>query len=81
MDEEASASAVASGAAGKTVIEDYAEVPDGSCSSDWADTGQDVMTAAMGASLSGIRQLGTVITGCRDGFRQEIFKVEGMNDA
>jgi uncharacterized repeat protein (TIGR04076 family) len=81
MEERAPASTVASGAAGKTVIQDYAEVPDGFCSSAWADIRQDILMVATGANLPGIRQPGTVITGCRDWFRPVIFKVERMNRA
>jgi uncharacterized repeat protein (TIGR04076 family) len=61
------------------VIDDYAMVPDGFCSSAWADIRHDILTVAMGANLPGIRQPGTVITGCRDWFRPVIFKVERMN--
>ena len=61
------------------VVEDYAMVPEGFCTSAWADIRQDILTVAMGANLPGIRQPGTVITGCRDWFRPVIFKVERMN--
>jgi uncharacterized repeat protein (TIGR04076 family) len=63
----------------ETVIEDYAKVPDGFCTSAWADIRQDVLTVAMGANLPGIRQPATVITGPGDWFRPVIFEVERMN--
>lgn len=61
------------------VIEDFSTVPDDFCTSAWAGIRHDVLTVAMGADLPGIRQPGTVITGCRDWFRPVIFKVERMN--
>jgi len=60
----------------ETVFEDYSVVPDGFCASAWADIRKDILTVAMGANMPGIRQSGTVITGCTDWFRPAIFKVE-----
>jgi uncharacterized repeat protein (TIGR04076 family) len=49
------------------------------CAWAWADIRQDIMTIAMGANIPGIRQPGTVITGCTDWLRPVIFKVERMD--
>jgi len=62
------------------VIEDYSVVPDGFCASAWADIRKDILTVAMGANMPGIRQPGTVITGCTDWFRPVIFKVERISN-
>ena len=62
------------------VIADYSVVPDGFCASAWADIRKDILTVAMGANMPGIRQSGTVITGCTDWFRPVIFKVERIAD-
>ena len=64
----------------EVVVGDYSRVPDGFCSSAWADIRHDILTVAMGADLPGIRQPGTVITGCRDWFRPVIFKVQRITD-
>lgn len=60
------------------VIEDYTVVPEDFCASAWADIRKDILTVAMGGNMPGIRQPGTVITGCTDWFRPVIFKVERM---
>ena len=62
------------------VIDDYSGVPDGFCAWAWADICRDIMTVAMGADMPGIKQPGTIITGCRDWFRPVIFKVERIAD-
>ena len=62
------------------VIEDYSVVPEGFCASAWADICKDILTVAMGGNMPGIRQSGTVITGCTDWFRPVIFKVERMEN-
>ena len=46
----------------------------------WADIRKDILTVASGGNMPGIRQRGTVITGCRDWFRPVIFKVERMDN-
>ena len=46
----------------------------------WADVRKDILTVAMGGNMPGIRQSGTVITGCRDWFRPVIFKVVRMDN-
>jgi uncharacterized repeat protein (TIGR04076 family) len=46
----------------------------------WADIRNDILTVAFGGNIPGIRQSGTVITGCRDWFRPVIFKVERMDN-
>jgi uncharacterized repeat protein (TIGR04076 family) len=63
------------------VIEDHSTVPQDFCASAWADIRKDILTIAMGADMPGIRQSGTVITGCTDWFRPVIFKGERMENA
>ena len=62
------------------VIEDHSVVPEGFCASAWADIRKDILTVAMGGNMPGIRQSGTLITGCTDWFRPVIFKVERMGN-
>jgi uncharacterized repeat protein (TIGR04076 family) len=50
------------------------------CAWAWADIGRDILTVAYGGDMPGMRQRGTVITGCRDWFRPVIFKVERMEN-
>ena len=46
----------------------------------WADIRKDILTVAFGGNMPGMRQNGTLITGCRDWFRPVIFKVERLNN-
>jgi uncharacterized repeat protein (TIGR04076 family) len=62
------------------VIEDFAGVPEGFCSSAWAAMRHDVLAVATGADMPGVRHPGTAITGCTDWFRPVIFKVQRMTD-
>jgi uncharacterized repeat protein (TIGR04076 family) len=50
------------------------------CAWAWSDIRHDMMTIAMGADIPGIRQPGTVITGCTDWLRPVIFKIERMDE-
>jgi uncharacterized repeat protein (TIGR04076 family) len=50
------------------------------CAWAWADIRKDILAVASGSDMVGMRQRGTVITGCRDWFRPVIFKVERRND-
>ena len=47
----------------------------------WADIRQDIMIVASGGNMPGIKNAGTIITGCRDWFRPVIFKVERADNA
>jgi uncharacterized repeat protein (TIGR04076 family) len=58
-----------------TVPEDFCAC----CAWAWADIRDDIMTVAVGGDIPGIKQGGTVITGCRDWFRPVIFKVERLD--
>jgi uncharacterized repeat protein (TIGR04076 family) len=62
------------------VIQDYSAVPENFCASAWADIRKEILTVALGGNMPGIRQPGTVITGCTDWFRPVIFKVERIED-
>lgn len=61
------------------MIEDHSVVPEGFCASAWADMRKDILTVALGGNMPGIRQHGTLITGCTDWFRPVIFKVERID--
>ena len=66
---------------GEEFVIDPAVVPEAFCARcawAWADIRKDILTVAMGANMPGIRQPGTVITGCTDWLRPVIFKVERM---
>ena len=51
------------------------------CAWAWADIRQDILTVAMGADMPGIRQRGTLISGCTDWLRPVLFKIERMDHA
>ena len=61
------------------IIDDHSTVPENFCASAWADIRKDILTIAIGGNMPGIRQHGTLITGCTDWFRPVIFKVERMD--
>jgi len=46
------------------------------CAWAWADIRKDILAIAAGGDMVGMRQRGTLITGCTDWFRPVIFKVE-----
>ncbi|MFW9952056.1 MAG: TIGR04076 family protein [Candidatus Thorarchaeota archaeon] len=54
------------------------KVPDGFCHWAWADIRHDIIAIASGANIPGMKDKGTVITGCSDWFRPVIFKIERM---
>ena len=56
-------------------------VPEGFCPWAWADIRHDILTVAYGADIPGMRQPGTVITGCTDWFRPVHFKVERLDQS
>ena len=66
---------------GEEFVIDPATVPKAfhdRCAWAWDDIRKDIMTVAMGADIPGIRQPGTVLTGCTDWLRPVIFKVERL---
>jgi len=52
------------------------KVPDGFCHWAWADIRNDIITIASGGNILGMKNKGTVITGCSDWSRPVLFKVE-----
>jgi len=60
--------------------EELSVVPEGFCAWAWADIRKDILTVATGGNMPGLRQPGTVITGCTDWFRPVIFKVERVEN-
>lgn len=68
---------------GQQFVIDPAQVPEefcARCAWAWADIRKDIVAVASGADMPGVKQPGTVITGCRDWFRPVIFKLERMED-
>jgi uncharacterized repeat protein (TIGR04076 family) len=66
---------------GEEFIIDPAGMPEellARCPYAWADIRQDILTVAYGGDMPGMKQRGTLITGCTDWFRPVIFKVERM---
>ena len=61
------------------IIDDHSTVPENFCASAWADIRKDILTIAIGGNMPGLRQRGTLVTGCTDWFRPVIFKVERMD--
>ena len=55
------------------------DVPENFCAWAWADIRKDIITVAAGGNISGMKQRGTVITGCTDWFRPVIFKVKRID--
>jgi len=51
----------------------------GFCAWAWADIRRDIFSVAAGADMPGMKQRGSVITGCTDWFRPVIFKVERIS--
>ena len=65
------------------VLEGYGEmatVPEGFCAWAWADIRKDIWALAMGANIPGMRQPGTVISGCTNWLRPVIFKIERLGE-
>jgi uncharacterized repeat protein (TIGR04076 family) len=64
---------------GEEFVIDPATVPEEFCTRcmwAWADIRQDIMTIAAGGDIVGMRQPGTILTGCTDWLRPVIFRVE-----
>lgn len=59
---------------------DLQQVPQNFCAWAWADIRKDILTVAFGGNMPGIKQHGTIITGCTDWFRPVIFRVERMEN-
>jgi uncharacterized repeat protein (TIGR04076 family) len=57
-----------------------AQPPKNFCAWAWADIRKDILTIAVGGDMPGLKQGGTVISGCTDWFRPVIFKIERLNE-
>jgi len=69
---------------GQEFVIDPSKVPEDFCARcawAWADIRKDILAVASGSDIVGMRQPGTVITGCTDWFRPVIFKVERIESA
>ena len=67
---------------GQEFVIDPASVPEEfstRCMWAWADIRKDIVTIAAGGNMMGMKQPGTIITGCTDWLRPVIFKVERMD--
>jgi uncharacterized repeat protein (TIGR04076 family) len=58
------------------LIEGFPSKPEGFCDWAWADIQRDVVTVMFGGGYPWVRQPGSAITCCTDGFRPVVFKVE-----
>jgi len=61
---------------GQEFMVGWDEVPEGFCPWAWADIQRDVVSMLMGGNAHWMKQKGTMITCCTDGFRPVVFKVE-----
>jgi uncharacterized repeat protein (TIGR04076 family) len=69
---------------GQEFLVDPSAVPEdffAHCAWAWADIRGDLLTVAYGGDMPGMKQRGTLITGCTDWLRPVIFKVERMENA
>jgi len=62
------------------VIEGFPHMPEGFCHWAWADIQRDVATVMFGGDFPWVKQPGTAITCCTDGFRPVVFKVERIEE-
>ena len=68
---------------GEEFIIDPSAVPEdffARCAWAWADIRRDILTVAYGGDMPGMKQRGTLITGCTDWLRPVIFKVERVDE-
>lgn len=59
---------------------DLQQIPEKFCDWAWADIRKDILTVAFGGNMPGMKERGTIITGCTDWFRPVVFKVERMEN-
>jgi len=57
-------------------ILDKPNMPEGFCSWAWSDIHKDVISVYHGASFPWMEKKNSIVTGCTDGLRPVIFKVE-----
>jgi len=60
------------------MIEGFPSKPEGFCDWAWADIQRDVVTVMFGGGYPWVKQPGSAITCCTDGFRPVVFKVERL---
>lgn len=63
------------------VFEGYSaleSVPEGFCSSAWADIRQDIFSILCGADVPGMKEPGTILSSCTDWYRPVLFKIQRM---
>ena len=63
---------------GQEFIADSPRMPEGFCNWAWADIQRDVVAVLYGGDYPWVKQPGTAITCCTDGFRPVVFKVERL---
>ena len=61
---------------GQSWISESIGIPDGFCSWAWADIQRDVAHLAMGGDFPWVGDPGKMYSGCTDGFRPVVFKLE-----
>lgn len=57
------------------IVDDPNIMPKGFCGWAWVDIHRELVTLMMGGSLDWMKQKGTAITCCTDGFRPVIFRL------
>ena len=68
---------------GEEFVIDPAKVPNdvfARCAWAWADIRKDILAAAMGANMPGIKQPGTFVSGCTDWLRPVIFQIKRLDE-
>ena len=65
---------------GQEFVLDSPRMPEGFCDWAWADIQRDVIAVMFGSDYPWVKQSGTAITCCTDGFRPVVFKVERIEE-
>lgn len=61
------------------ILEDMGTPPQGFCAWAWVDIHRDIVRVMSGGSNGALKQEGTTITCCTDGFRPVVFKIERVD--
>jgi uncharacterized repeat protein (TIGR04076 family) len=58
------------------ILEDMSTPPEGFCAWAWVDIHREVVLVMGGGNNGALKQKGTTVTCCTDGFRPVVFKIE-----
>jgi uncharacterized repeat protein (TIGR04076 family) len=61
------------------ILENMSTPPEGFCTWAWVDIHRDVVRIMGGGSNAALKQKGTTVTCCTDGFRPVVFKIERID--